>query len=126
VLVCAATLCAVLSHQSAISEWDTTGDGCINFQEFCAAMRKAEDVGMSGMHACSHCTTSTSTTAAVTGAGSTAASSASYSTQRELNACYVLTANELTVASAYCMTKCSVSSCCTCQSHCAESLVLML
>jgi EF hand len=43
------TLCAVLPHQSAISEWDTTGDGCINFQEFCAAMRKAEDVGMSGM-----------------------------------------------------------------------------
>jgi EF hand len=54
--MCDSPLCAVLLHQSAISEWDTTGDGCINFQEFCAAMRKAEDVGMSGKHACSHCT----------------------------------------------------------------------
>ncbi|KAG5187758.1 hypothetical protein JKP88DRAFT_267783 [Tribonema minus] len=32
--------------KAAIKEWDTDGDGAINFQEFCAAMRQKEDVGI--------------------------------------------------------------------------------
>ena len=36
--------------QKVISEWDKNGDGCINFAEFCAAMRQSDDVGMSGIY----------------------------------------------------------------------------